>query len=51
MSFPWKKVSQHLYSVLTETKRKEKKGEMLASIQSKSEDACGNSKIGSLKKN
>ena len=46
MSFSRKKVSLHINSILTETKRKR----MLASIQSKSEDTCDNSKWGLLRR-
>ena len=59
MSFQQKKVSPHINSILTkmEKKKKEKKNKnktktktkkILASIQGKSEDTCGNSKWGLL---
>ena len=44
MSFPQKKVSLHINSILTETKIN------LAYIQNKSEDTCDNSKWGFLKR-
>ena len=65
MSFPQKKVSLHINSILTKknkkqkTKKKNKKAKtndktknkkMLASIQGKSEDTCGNSKWGLLRR-
>ena len=46
MSFPRKKISLHINSILIETKKKK----MLASIQSTSEDTCDNSKWGLLRR-
>ena len=46
MSFPQKKVSLHINSILIEKKKKK----LLASIQGKSEDTCGNSKWGLLRR-
>ena len=55
MSFPHKKVSLHINSILTKKnkkkiKTKQKNKKMLASIQGKSEDTCGNSKWGLLRR-
>ena len=66
MSFPQKKVSLHINSILTKTKKKTKKQKkkkkktktnektknkkMLTSIQGKSEDTCGSSKWGLLRR-
>ena len=55
MSFPQKKVSLHINSILTKKnkkkiKTKQKNKKMLASIQGKSEDTCGNSKWGLLRR-
>ena len=59
MLFPRKKVSLHINSILTKmekkkkkkktkTKQKQRQKKILASIQGKSEDTCGNSKWGLL---
>ena len=69
MSFPQKKVSLHINSILTKTKKNKKKKKkkkktktktktnentknkkMLTSIQGKSEDTCGSSKWGLLRR-
>ena len=67
MSFPQKKVSLHINSILTKTKTKKQKKKkktktktktnektknkkMLTSIQGKSEDTCGSSKWGLLRR-
>ena len=65
MSFPQKKVSLHINSKLTKTKTKKQKKKtktktktnektknkkMLTSIQGKSEDTCGSSKWGLLRR-
>ena len=56
MSFPQKKVSLHINSILTKKnkkkkiKTKQKNKKMLASIQGKIEDTCGNSKWGLLRR-
>ena len=55
MSFPQKKVSLHINSILTKKnkkkiKTKQNNKKMLASIQGKSEDTCGSSKWGLLRR-
>ena len=54
MSFPQKKVSLHINSILIGKKKKKKNKKtnkkMLASIQGKGEDTCGNSKWGLLRR-